>query len=67
MGIDPCLISPASRAHNHFRHPLALMYISGYLEKKGITTHIIDIKASDPVSEVNEKEFYENTFCNSKN
>jgi hypothetical protein len=32
------------------------MYISAYLEKRGVITHIINIKPPDPVSEPNEEE-----------
>ncbi len=37
------LTSPASRAINHYRPPLALMYLSGYLKQNGIDTKIIDV------------------------
>ena len=36
------LVSPPSRMMNHYRPPLALMYISGYLKHKGIKTQIVD-------------------------
>ena len=36
------LVSPPSRMMNHYRPPLALMYISGYLKQKGIKTQIVD-------------------------
>ncbi len=38
-----CLTSPPSRSFNHFRPPLALLYLAGYLEKNGIKTEIVDI------------------------
>jgi anaerobic magnesium-protoporphyrin IX monomethyl ester cyclase len=36
------LVSPPSRMMNHYRPPLALMYISGYLKQKGIKAEIVD-------------------------
>ncbi|MBT3514584.1 MAG: radical SAM protein [Nitrospina sp.] len=36
------LVSPPSRMMNHYRPPLALMYISGYLKQQGIQTQIVD-------------------------
>ena len=36
------LVSPPSRMMNHYRPPLALMYISGYLKQQGIKTQIVD-------------------------
>jgi radical SAM superfamily enzyme YgiQ (UPF0313 family) len=37
------LVSPPSRAFNHYRPPLALMYLSGYLKHNGIDARVIDI------------------------
>lgn len=51
------LLSPASRIMNHYRPPLALMYLSGYLKKNGIDTKIIDITLKN---QVRDKEFYKN-------
>ncbi|MBU1043329.1 MAG: B12-binding domain-containing radical SAM protein [Candidatus Omnitrophica bacterium] len=42
-------VSPPSRAFNHYRPPLALMYLSGYLKKQGIQTEIIDCIIKDQV------------------
>ncbi|KKL44459.1 hypothetical protein LCGC14_2365480, partial [marine sediment metagenome] len=54
--IDVCLISPPSRAFNHYRPPMALMYISSALENKGVSTGIIDLKPNDPVFGLNKEE-----------
>src|SRR3990167_7373245 len=51
------LLSPASRIMNHYRPPLALMYLSGYLKKNGIDTKIIDTTLKN---QVRDKEFYKN-------
>lgn len=51
---DICLISPPSRAYNHYRPPLALMLISSYLSKNGVDTRIIDFK-SDTGDETDRK------------
>lgn len=42
-------VSPPSRAFNHYRPPLALMYLSGYLKKQGIAAKIIDCIIQDQV------------------
>ena len=42
-------VSPPSRVFNHYRPPLALMYLSGYLKKQGIATKIIDCIIEDQV------------------
>jgi anaerobic magnesium-protoporphyrin IX monomethyl ester cyclase len=52
------LVSPASRMMNHYRPPLALMYISGYLNKMGIKTKIIDSVMEDKI--VRDKNFLAN-------
>ena len=46
MGIDISLISPPSRSTDHYRPPLALMYLSAFLEARGVITEIIDLKAT---------------------
>lgn len=43
MNRTVCLVSPPSRSFNHFRPPLALIYLAGYLEKNGIKTEVVDI------------------------
>ena len=40
---DITLLSPPSRSFNHYRPPLALIYLAGYLEKQGFNSNIIDI------------------------
>ena len=42
-------VSPPSRAFNHYRPPLALMYLSGFLKKQGISTKIVDCIIEDQV------------------
>lgn len=37
------LLSPASRAFNHYRPPLALMCLAGFLKKEGVFARIVDI------------------------
>ena len=49
------LISPPSRSFNHYRPPLALIYLAGYLEKHGIKTEVVDILAD---KQVRDKKFY---------
>lgn len=51
------LVSPPSRIINHYRPPLALMYLSGYLKHCGIESQIIDITFK---SQVRNKSFCEN-------
>ncbi|MFH0738944.1 MAG: radical SAM protein [Candidatus Omnitrophota bacterium] len=54
---DIVLVSPPSRMINHYRPPVGLMYVAGYLQKKGMSVKIIDI----PMKEVvRNKEFYQN-------
>lgn len=40
---DIVLLSPPSRSFNHYRPPMALMYLAGYLKHKKIKCKIIDI------------------------
>lgn len=49
MSMDICLISPPQRAYNHYRPPLALMFLASFLEKNGIRTEIIDPKSKKEV------------------
>lgn len=53
---EVCLVSTPSRAFNHYRPPMALMYIAAYLEEKGICTNIIDLKLDDPIASPGKKE-----------
>lgn len=50
------LVSPPSRAVNHYRPPLALMYLSGYLKKNGVDAEIIDITIK---GQIRDKTFYD--------
>ncbi|HIF03056.1 MAG TPA: hypothetical protein EYQ84_07090, partial [Nitrospinaceae bacterium] len=58
--LDPLviLVSPPSRMMNHYRPPLALMYISGYLKKNGIKSQIIDSILEDQI--VRDQSFVSN-------
>lgn len=58
QGKTVVLVSPPSRMMNHYRPPLALMYISGYLKKMGIKTKIIDSVMEDKI--VRDKTFVAN-------
>lgn len=49
MSVDICLVSPPRRAYNHYRPPLALMFLASYLEKNSIKTAIIDPKSKKEV------------------
>lgn len=51
------LLSPPSRIMNHYRPPLALMYLSGYLKRGGVDTKIIDICFKN---QVRTKRLYDN-------
>ena len=44
MTVNVSLISPPSRRTDHYRPPLALMYLAAFLEKNDVSTEIIDIK-----------------------
>jgi len=52
-----CLISLPSRVINHYRPPVALLYLAGYLEKNGFNANIIDITLDD---QIRNKNFYQN-------
>jgi anaerobic magnesium-protoporphyrin IX monomethyl ester cyclase len=58
------LVSPPSRMMNHYRPPLALMYISGYLKQKGIKTQIVDSIMENEI--VRDESFFlkKNKFLN---
>ena len=40
---DMVLFSPPSRMINHYRPPIGLMYVAGYLQKQGMSVKIIDV------------------------
>lgn len=54
---DVLLMSPATRAFNHYRPPLALMYLSGYLKRHGVGAKIIDVIQTH---QIRDKHFGEN-------
>ncbi len=58
------LVSPPSRMMNHYRPPLALMYISGYLKQKEIKTQIVDSIMENEI--VRDESFFlkKNKFLN---
>jgi radical SAM superfamily enzyme YgiQ (UPF0313 family) len=53
---DVVLVSPPSRMINHYRPPMALIYLAGYLQKMGLRIKIIDIPMKDVIRDKN--------FCN---
>ena len=53
---DIVLISPPSRAINHYRPPISLLYLGGYLKYKGLEVKIIDPKMPRVVR---DKNFYD--------
>ena len=54
---DVVLVSPPSRMINHYRPPVGLLYIGGYLQKKGMKVKIIDVPMKNVVR---NKVFYQN-------
>ena len=54
---DIVLVSPPSRMINHYRPPLSLMYVGGYLQHRGMRVKIIDIPMKNIVR---NKEFFKN-------
>jgi radical SAM superfamily enzyme YgiQ (UPF0313 family) len=57
-GCDIVLISPEARKH-HMYLPFALLYLSSFLEEKGVSTKIIDIKkrVGSTLQRLREKPF----------
>lgn len=51
---DVVLFSPPSRMINHYRPPIALLYIGGYLTRKGLKVKIIDVPLK---KQVRDKKF----------
>ena len=43
MTYDAVLLAPPSRAINHYRPPLSLIHLGGYLKHKGLNVKIIDV------------------------
>lgn len=54
---DVALISPPSRMVNHYRPPVALLYIAGYLTRKGISVKLIDVPLKE---QIRNKDFFKN-------
>lgn len=54
---DIVLFSPPSRMINHYRPPLGLLYIGGYLARMGLRIKIIDVPLKE---QIRSKHFFEN-------
>jgi radical SAM superfamily enzyme YgiQ (UPF0313 family) len=54
---DIVLVSPPSRMINHYRPPMALVYLAGYLQKMGMKVKIIDVPMKNVIR---NEEFYKN-------
>ena len=54
---DVVFVSPPSRMINHYRPPVGLLYIGGYLQKKRLNVKIIDVPMKNVVR---NKVFYQN-------
>ncbi len=63
MNKKVCFLSPPSRSINHYRPPVALLYLAGYLEKYGFETDIIDITLDN---QIRSKNFYQDIKKNIK-
>lgn len=50
---DIVLISPPSRSVNHYRPPMALLYLAGHLQKNHLKVKIIDITIKDVIRNKN--------------
>ncbi len=59
---DVVLFSPPSRMINHYRPPIALLYIGGYLTRKGLKVNIIDVPLKKQVRDKNFIMFRDNTL-----
>ena len=55
MQTDIILMSPPSRAFNHYRPPLSLIYLGGYLKHKGLKVKLIDIPLT---RQIRNKRFF---------
>jgi len=60
---DIVLLSPPSRSFNHYRPPLALIYLSGYLKHHGLKPRIIDITEKVVIK---NKKFFQNITSRTK-
>lgn len=54
---DIVLFSPPSRMINHYRPPLGLLYVGGYLTHMGLRVKIIDVPLEE---QIRNKEFFGN-------
>lgn len=55
MNKKVCLLSPPSRSINHYRPPVALLYLAGYLEEHGVEVDIVDVVLE---KQIRDAEFY---------
>lgn len=53
---DIVLFSPPSRMINHYRPPVGLMYVGGYLTHKGLKVKIIDVPLK---IQIRDKQFFD--------
>lgn len=54
---DIVLFSPPSRMINHYRPPVGLIYVGGYLTHKGLKVKIIDVPLEE---QIRNKQFFDN-------
>lgn len=54
---DIVLFSPPSRMINHYRPPVGLMYVGGYLTHKGLKVKVIDVPLK---AQIRDKQFFDN-------
>lgn len=54
---DVVLFSPPSRMINHYRPPVGLLYVGGYLTRMGLRVKIIDVPLKE---QVRDKKFFDN-------
>ncbi len=54
---DIVLFSPPSRMINHYRPPLGLLYVGGYLTRMGLRVKIIDVPLKE---QIRNKQFFGN-------
>ena len=54
---DILLLSPPSRSFNHYRPPMALIYLAGYLKHFGLKPKVIDVTEK---TVVRDKQFFDN-------
>lgn len=54
---DAVLFSPPSRMINHYRPPVSLLYVGGYLRHKGLSVKIIDVPLKE---QIRDKHFLAN-------